>query len=109
MKIKFSGRRPVMFYQEAEGSDYSFEFCARIRIFYPNGKSEWCALATFGKRGDLCNNAYSFINPCWNKVKELEEGEVSIAPSKTMSQAMGRARRFDKKHGFPKMKFLGEL
>jgi hypothetical protein len=111
MKTKFSGRRPVMFYQEAEGSDKSFEFCPRVRIFYPDGKSEWCALATFGQLGDRYTSSYEFVNPCWNivKVLELHGDEISVPPSKTMGQAIRRARRFDRIHGFPKMEFLGEL
>jgi hypothetical protein len=108
VKTKFSGRRPVMFYQEALNDNYSYQHSSRVRIFYPDGRSEWCAFAFAGD--GLSKDFYNFDEvPCWEKETKKDEKYHKIAPSKTMMEAIRRARKFDKECGFPKMEMVCEL
>jgi hypothetical protein len=90
--MKISGKRPVMFFQDGYGT-YGASGGCRVRIFFPGGKAEWCALRSSSER-------YDFIaKPCWLNGKR----------PKTISQLIKMAHEYDKKEGFPKMEFLGEL
>jgi len=97
MKTKISGKRPVMFYQEGIRF-WGAVFGPRIRIFYPNGKTEWCALQS-------STGSYEFSDPtCWT----YNNNGIAKKP-RDMSKALQMAQDYDKIQGFPKMEFLGEL
>ena len=94
MEAKFSGKRPVMFYQPGSNDNSSsYLYGPRIRIFYPNGNVEWCSLA---------GPSFTFDDePCW----------FIIVPkrSRTMTLAIDAANRYDVNSTFPPMQFMGEL
>lgn len=109
MAKKISGKRPLMFYQEANGHETSYRSGPRIRIFYPDGHSEWCSLAFSGP--DNSADYYEFNTaPCWETIRTAPDGrEKRIDPPKNMILAIMRASKYDRKHGWGKMEFLGEL
>jgi hypothetical protein len=94
-KNKFSGKRPVMFYQEGHGVLGGYTNGPRIRIFYPNGKSEWASLS-------YPNYPYFEFNckPCWINEER---------PPENIKEAIEQVNLFDKQEGFKRMIFLGEL
>lgn len=112
MKKKFSGMRPVMFYQPGL-EEYSNDLVKgrRLRIFYPNGKVEWAALGYISSCGE--DAQYWFDNgPCFLQKQSIElDGRirwVDFMPN-DMEHALRLAKEYDKSKGFPKMIFLGEL
>jgi len=88
-----SGKRPAMFLQPGKenGRDDVVEG-PRIRIFYPDGHTEWTPLKSDHSLFEFC------MAPCWDSLFRT-----------TMNDAMRRANKFDESVGFPKMEFLGEL
>jgi hypothetical protein len=92
-----SGKRPVMFYQEGTRC-WGAQCGPRVRIFYPNGKTEWCSLTS-------STTLYDFNDPpCWtynNKGNPMKPRGIA--------KAMRMAQEYDAEQGFPKMEFLGEL
>ena len=111
MKTKFSGKRPVMFYQPGkEGQETDLVHGSRIRIFYPDGDIEWGTLANLG--GMSLDTYWFRESPCYLEVKILrEDGSSKFVDFKPddMKHAIRVATEFDQKEGFPKMEFLGEL
>jgi hypothetical protein len=101
MKAKFSGKRPVMFYQKANDTSLAYIGGDRIRIFYPDGRTEWCTLALSGIDYDD-TDLYQFVSPCWENVS-------GTLRSRNMVEAIARANAYDQSNGWGKMKFLGEL
>lgn len=97
---KYSGKRPVMFYQA--GNDDVDSICGpRIRIFYPDGFSEWGSLKFF------CHPDHWFKDPpCYL----LVDGVMPNYKYKNgIHIAIKAAKDFDKRQGFKPMQFLGEL
>lgn len=107
---KFSGMRPVMFYQAGLPNPWENDLLkgSRLRIFYPNGKVEWASLGT----GHGCGEYWFNSGPCFLQKKSFNlDGRttwVDFIPI-DMEQAMRLANVYDKANGFPKMEFLGEL
>lgn len=94
---KFSGRKPVMFYQEGKGGEAVTYDCSRVRIFYPGGKTEWATLSPY--HNPETSDLFFRQPPCW---------AYRYQP-KSMKQAIAMANDYDEDEGFPKMVFLGEL
>jgi hypothetical protein len=96
-KTKFSGKRPVLFYQHAfgEGAHLQLTRGPRIRIFYPDGKVEWATCQDYFLAGLTFR-----IRPCWLNRRDTP---------KNMKKALALAREFDSEEGFGEMEFICEL
>jgi len=101
---------PRIYYQEGL-SFLSMVKGPRVRIFYPNGDTDWATIADH-----YCGNVlplgpdYLFeTEPCWYVRKNMETDGFEHRKPNTMKKAIMRANEFDKKEGFPKMIFLGEI
>lgn len=88
--------RPRLYYQEARIRDKRMKDLddSRMRILYPNGRAEFI----FEYQTFLSAYDENWIISCWYSF-DNDEGEESL-------NAM---RSFDKKRGFKKALFLGEL
>jgi len=87
-----------MFYQDGDPMmKLSTHLGARVRIFYPSGNVEWASLQS--KIDPDESSLFFKLAPCYLYNKK----------TKNIKQAMALAEEYDKKMGFPKMKFLGEL
>lgn len=90
-----------MFFQVGEiNESYPEEQDGRIRIFYPDGKVEWCWL--WQPKDPTVNvEMYNFDEkPCWLK---------SYKEDSSRSYKIATAMNFDSREGFKPMKFLGYL
>lgn len=95
-RINFN--RVTMWYQDGSMT-IGVYLGPRIRIFYPNGKSEWCTLQR-DVDGQLSVALYAFYHrPCWMR---------NIRPG-TATRAFQLAQEYDKSIGFGPMEFLGYL
>jgi hypothetical protein len=102
MKTKFSGRRPVMFLQICGERGYGAVDGSRVRIFYPDGTTEWCALT-----GDAMEYAFD-EPPCWLQIDEFDVDKGYYKPN-NIKESIRLANRYDRQSNWPKMEFLGEL
>lgn len=112
MKKKFSGKRPVMFYQPGR-KDHNDDlvYGQRIRIFYPDGKIEW---GTFWEPYKGCSSNYWFKeDACFLQKVQYDpitnERSFYYLEPENIQEAIELAEDYDKRMLFPKMKFLGEL
>ena len=104
-KPKYSGKRPTMWYQRAEGKQYDILNADRIRIIFPNGKIEWCSLSEFtAERLKVLDQPIHFFSttPCYLRYYGVEK------PT-NHQEALTVMRRFDRQEGYPRAQFLGEL
>jgi hypothetical protein len=108
---KISNKKPAMFFQPGN-PDLPDDLLhgARIRIFYPDGKVEW---ASFWKMHseDESESYFFSAKPCWFDINHNEEDGTFTrrTPPKSMKEAISRARKYDREHGFPTMKLVSEL
>lgn len=93
--------RPKLYFQE--GKD---EECSRIRIIYPDGSCEWIISGS----GNLS------FSPCWATGK-LFSSMVDFRPwnlfalgiCKSQREAIRLMHAYDRRQGFPRALYLGEL
>ena len=98
MKTKFSGKRPVVFFQQGR-TTWGALNGSRVRIFYPNGKAEWCAI-------NSPSEEYEFKDiPCWIMENKINKKK---AP-KSINDLIELAKEYDQLMGFPRMELLEEL
>lgn len=92
-------RRPRLYYQEAPGDK---RHPSRIRIIYPDGKSEWFWYNS---------SPVEVFEPCWSESYYKSETIYGEAFGQDSSpyEALCRMREYDKRNGWPPADFLGEL
>jgi hypothetical protein len=98
-KQKWSGNRPVMFFQPGIDPDPDVRIPTgnrRVRILYPDGTAEVSFL--FGQKSTSPADDVQFFGCCWNRNSHT-----------SLKKAVRAANKFDRGQGFPKMEFLGEL
>ena len=90
MKHKY----PRLYYQEAYGDNAIGSEQPKLRVIYPDGQCEWycgCSIS-----GEL---EYP-TNPCWTSGEGI---------CKSVNQAIRLMNAYDKKMGYPKAVYLGEI
>lgn len=92
-KLNFRVKRPMLFYQEAECSNFTITG-SRLRIIYPDGYAEWISLAPISICADFTHL------PCW-----MEFWDKTISARHTVKEM----RKFDRSWNFQKAIFLGYL
>lgn len=83
-----------MYYQSALGYDQTVSSSPRVRIIYPNGKAEWLWLYSSWH--------VRWRTPCWMSLPVNSK-------RRTAQHSLKKMRAYDKRIGFPKAKFLGEI
>jgi hypothetical protein len=93
MKQPKTFRRPRLYYQHAVNHKSD-----RIRIIYPDGRSEWL------RDGDPEDTDI----PCWAEECRCFNYEV-YGKCKSAKESLRNMRKYDKLCGWPPANFLGEL